>query len=107
MLREGPLEMTDKEMLALVSVPIHCIFRRVAFSPGPEAQVYHSPCAERILGGCKSHGQLGNTSLALGQHVALQGAILLHRAASLLRTSESLMCKEIWEIIIQNSMSST
>lgn len=107
MLREGPLEMTDGEMLALVSVSIRCIFRRVAFSPGLEAQVYCSPCAERILGGCKSHGQLGNASLALGQRVALQGAIPLRRAASLLCTSKSLTCKEIWEIIIQNLVSST
>lgn len=107
MLREGPLEMTDGGMLALVSVPIRCVFRRVAFSPGPEAQVYCSPCAERFLGGCKSHGRLGNASLASGWRVGLQGTILLRRAASLLRTSKSLTCKEIWEVIIQNSVPST
>lgn len=29
MLKEDPLKMTDGENLALVSVPVHCTFRRV------------------------------------------------------------------------------
>lgn len=90
----------DGETLSLVSVPICCTFRRVDVEPGAEAEVYCSPCAERILGG---RGQFGNSRLACGS----AGTILLSQAASLLHTPRVLTCREIWGIILQNSVSLT
>ena len=99
------MEMTDGEILALVSVPILCLSRSAGFSPGPEGQVY---CRGEDPWRLQKPWAAWKYQPGFRMVLGFAGTILLRRAVSLLCTSMSLMCKEIWEeIIIQNSVFSS